>query len=135
MTRSPFVWILALLGALSGCRPQFKPEGALTVAGAAFVPVRCRALGQELGVELATAEGAMLTLVLPWSRLDAFREVKGEPHLVFQPVGAAAVEAERCGTLMLRGEGYHGEGKRAASGQLSLSCEAGKGELSFSGCF
>ena len=124
-----------LLCVLSGCAPKFKPEGTLTLGGAPFVPVRCRVLGKELGVELSTSEGWTLDLVLPWARLNAFEEVKGEPHLVSQPIGGALVEADRCGSLLLRGEGYHGEGKRAVSGQLSLSCEAARGELTFSGCF
>ena len=41
--------------------------------------------------------------------------------------------------MTLKGEGYHGEGKRAASGTASLECSAGRstvrGDLTFTGCF
>lgn len=127
---------LTVLCVLTGCEPKFKPEGTLTVGDAAFVPVNCHALGTQLGIELISDTGRQLKLVLPWARLDAFREIRGEPHFTAEsPVGEPPVERESCGTLLLRGEGYHGDGKRAVGGQLSLACEAGKGELSFTGCF
>jgi hypothetical protein len=126
----------AMLCVLAGCRPEFKPEGTLTVGGTPFLPVQCHALGTQLGIELVSDSGRKIRLVLPPARLDAFREIKGEPHFTAEsPVGEPPVEREACATLMLRGEGYHGEGKRAVSGQLSLACEAAQGELTFSGCF
>jgi hypothetical protein len=52
--------------------------------------------------------------------------------------GRAPAPLGPCGSLTMRGEGYHGSGKRAASGRLSLSCRgevAISGDIDFSGCF
>lgn len=127
---------VVMLGLLAGCEPKFKPEGTLTIGGTPFVPASCHALGTELGIELISESGRRLTAVLPPAQLDAFRELKGPPHFTaYSPAGEPTVERDGCATLMLRGEGYHGAGKRAVSGQLSLACQAAQGALSFSGCF
>jgi hypothetical protein len=129
---------LSLLVALVGCEPKFEPSGSLTIDGAPFQPTLCQVLAGETGIELTDAAGARLKLTLPPVTLEAFREIGGTPSATFEASGKAVVTSASCGTLKLRGEGYHGSGKRAASGALSLSCTGpltATGTLSFTGCF
>jgi type 1 fimbria pilin len=125
--------LLVIAGA--GCRPKFAPHGELTLSGEPFRPTACRVLVGATGVELADAAGSRLELVLPPQTLDAFRDVKGTPRAQLTRPSGARVDLGACGALTLTGEGYHGEGRRAASGHLVLACDGGAGTLDFEGCF
>lgn len=129
---------LPLLVSLFGCEPKFKQTGSLTINGAPFQPTLCQVLVGATGIELSDAAGARLKLTLPPVTLEAFKEISGTPSASFEAGGKAAVTSASCGTLKLRGEGYHATSKRAASGELSLSCAGSltaTGTLQFSGCF
>jgi len=121
----------------AGCKPEFTSTGNLSIDGKPFVPKSCQVVGT--GVALTNADGARVQLKLPPARLDAFEDVSGSPSLTYTPSpGAAAIEVGACGSFTMTGEGYHGEGKRAASGRADLSCHAAvsvRGRLSFEGCF
>lgn len=137
MSRLLRAWPLALTALVCACAPTFKPTGSLTIDGASFTPVRCQVLTRG-GIELADARGARLELSLPPARLDAWKDISGNPTATYAPSGGTAVVLGACGSLTLTGEGYHGSGKRAASGTMSLDCAGGvtvKGDLSFTGCF
>jgi hypothetical protein len=131
---------IALLGTGAvGCEPTFKPKGTLLIQDADFGPIACHVLVNDFGVSLENASGARLELTLPPARLDAWQSVDGVIRARFAPSsGALALDLGACGALKLTGEGYHGQRKRAASGQASLSCSGGvpvKGNFTFSGCF
>ena len=131
---------MALLGAGAiGCEPTFKSKGTLRIQDADFGPIACHVLVNDFGIALESAPGARLELTLPPARLDAWRSVKGVPRARFtRSNGAATLDLGACGALTLTGEGYHGQHKRAASGQASLSCSGDvtvKGDFTFSGCF
>jgi hypothetical protein len=134
---------LALLGAafvcLTSCKPEFTSTGSLSIDGKEFVPTSCRVLAPCTGIELTNAAGASVQLTLPPARLDAFEDVSGSASLSYMPgPGATAIEGGACGRLTMTGEGYHGGGKRAASGQATLACEAPvkvSGDIKFEGCF
>lgn len=120
---------------LAGCAPTFESDGTLMVGSSAFRPTTCHVLTRATGIELGDGSGRRLVLTLPPQRLDAFRDITGAPSVQLEPGGASA---SACGTLTLTGEGYHGSGKRAASGKLALSCDDPPGihgELSLRGCF
>jgi hypothetical protein len=139
-----FLVLLAVAGIVAGiavafgaCDPDFQPEGELTVDGELFAPTRCRVLTDSTGVELRDATSNRLRLTLPSGRIEAFTEISGPARATLTRPGSAPVELGECGTLRLRGQGYHSQGKRAASGTATLECAGGEtgGELSFSGCF
>jgi len=130
-------WPLAWIAFACACQPTFEPAGSLSIDGATFTPTACRVLTRG-GIELSDASGARLELSLPPARLEAFKDLSGSPIARYTPSGRSAVELGACGSLTLTGEGYHGSGKRAASGTTSLDCSGGvtlKGDLSFTGCF
>ena len=124
----------------AACEPTFKPEGgSITIDGAAFRPTACHVLaGTTGGIALSDAAGVRLELTLPPTRLDAFQEVHATSRVRYQVPGKPAVDLGACGELVLRGEGYHAQSKRAASGWMTLSCSGTatvKGDLTFAGCF
>lgn len=130
--------LLALSSA--GCQPTFEPAGALTIGGAAFAPVGCQVLApRATGIDLRDAQGRSLSLTLPPQILDAWRKIHGTPRATLALPGQPPQELGPCGALMLEGEGYHGQGKRAASGSATLQCGTGEtavhGTLTFDGCF
>jgi type 1 fimbria pilin len=134
--------LMLLLAAASaaGCAPRFQGDSSITIDGAAFQPTMCNVLaGAQGGIVLVDAAGTRLTLGLPPARLDAWREIAGAPHARLEPAGGKPpVDLGACGSLTLRGEGYHGSGRRAASGNASLSCSGGaavRGDIHFTGCF
>ena len=134
------VILVAAAGAcLVGCAPKFESQGALSIGGAPFRPTVCHVLTSCTGIELSDGTGARLTLTLPPQRLDAFEDITGVPSLTFDPgAGKPPFAASACGSLTLTGEGYHGSGKRAASGRAELSCSGDsevQGDLKFKGCF
>ena len=130
--------VLLEIGAV-GCEPTFKSQGTLLIQDADFRPISCHVLVEDFGIALQDAPGARLELSLPPARLDAWRSVSGVPRARFMPSNNARVlDPGACGTLTLTGEGYHGQGKRAVSGQVSLSCSGEvtvRGDFTFSGCF
>lgn len=132
-----FVVALSCATLALACQPKFEPKGSLTIDGAAFSPTSCQVLSGHSSIELADAKGARLGLSLPPQNLNAFQDISGTPSASYTAPGGQTVELGACGSLTLTGEGYHGSGKRAASGKMSLSCASPKvaGELSFSGCF
>ena len=71
--------------------------------------------------------------------LRAWEAISGAPSAALTLPGEAPINLGPRGTLTLKGEGYHGEGKRVARGPASLECNAGRstvnGDLSFTGCF
>lgn len=122
----------------AACEPKFKSRGALTIQGETFQPTSCQVTLAPGGITLGNADGAQLALVIPPTRVDAFRSYSFTPTVTFQARQDAPGRAlGTCGTLTLRGEGYHGYGKRAVSGRVSLVCSGGatSGYLEFSGCF
>jgi hypothetical protein len=130
---------LALIACAAGaCEPSFKGTGSLTLDGSPFVPTACHRSSCGTGIVLSDAAGASLELKLPAQVLDAWREVSGPPEVSVQSSASkTTTELRSCGTLTLRGEGYHDGRGRAASGRLSLTCDsplAVKGEYEFSGC-
>jgi hypothetical protein len=129
--------LLAAL-ALAGCQPTFKSEGSVTLDGAPFRPSACHTLATG-GIELLEQGGGRLVLTIPPTRLEAMQEFTETPLVRLEPgSGRPAVELGGCGALVLHGEGYHAEGRRAAGGQVSFNCAHGaalQGELSFTGCF
>ena len=131
--------LLAFTSALSGCKPTFKHNGSMSVAGGPFEPVSCHVLATCTGIELTDATGARLELTLAPQRLQAWQQIQGTPRVRFEPpAGRAAVDFGACGSLARSGEGYHEPKGRAASGRFSLSCSAegtAQGDLEFSGCF
>jgi hypothetical protein len=132
--------LLVVFGAcaLVGCEPTFSSEGSLSIDDADFRPVRCRVLVGATGIELEDASHTRLELTLPPARLDAFKETSGSPRARYDVAGKAPVSFGPCGSLTMRGEGYHGGGKRAASGKLTLACAGGakaSGDVVFRGCF
>lgn len=141
MPGGSFPSLLALVAALllGGCEPDFVPTGTVTVDGVSFLPDDCRVLTCPTGIELRETGGGRLRLGLPPQRLDAFREISGRPTVsYFTRAGGPAREFGTCGSLTLTGEGYHGGGRRAASGRVTLDCSGPPrvtGSLSFTGCF
>lgn len=122
----------------TACEPEFNSRGTLTIHGKTFQPTSCQVMLAPGGITLQDADGAQLELVIPPTRVDAFRSYTFTPTVTFH-AGQNAPERAlgTCGTLTLRGQGYHGSGKRAVSGRLSLACSGGatSGYLEFSGCF
>lgn len=134
------LFVAVLLLACAGCQPTFESEGTLTVGGTTFRPVACHVLApRATGVALNDSEGRSLELTLPPAILDAWRELRGTPSTALTLPGQPPTDLGPCGLLTLEGEGYHGQGKRAASGTASLDCAVGaaavQGTLTFSGCF
>lgn len=130
--------MLLLLGVvgLLGCKPKFEPGGGgVSVGGQAFQPTSCHVNAVRGGIDLFSAEGAQLAAVMPPQQLDAFSDLAGTVDVRVTRRGAAEQDLGTCGTLALTGEGYHGDGKRAARGKLVLACSQAQGELTFSGCF
>lgn len=128
---------LMLAVTVGGCRPVFEGTGTLVVGGVPFNPTACHVLTTG-GIELLDVAGRRLVLTIPAQVLDAWKEIRVTPRVAWQPGPGAAVDLGACSSLLLRGEGYHGEGRRAASGQVTLTCPgetAAGGELRFSGCF
>lgn len=125
---------IAVIAALAGCQPKFESKGSLAIDdGTELRPVSCTVM-PGTGIELEDAQHARLRLTIPPVVIDAFREQRFTPDVRYEPAGKAPRSFDKCGTLVLRGEGYHGSGKRAVSGTLSAPCLA-KGEVTFSGCF
>ena len=132
--------ILALGSLLAlSCAPKFKPTGGgLTVHGALVQVDQCHVLAPDQGgVELGSASGIRIQLSMLPARLDAQKEMGGPVDVqVLVPPATDFQELGKCGSMTLRGEGYHSEGRRAMSGTASLSCGTEAiGGLSFSGCF
>lgn len=141
--RRDAAFVLLALGCLlaPGCQPTFEPApgGSLSIAAAAFQPTTCHVLETGTGIELLDATGRRLELTLPPAQLEAFREIRGVPTVnVRNGASAQNVEIGLCGSLALRGEGYHAPTKRAAGGHIQLSCVGTvpvRGQLDFEGCF
>ncbi len=133
-----FISALFWIGVI-GCEPTFKPSGMLLVEDVDFRPIACHVMVNTFGIAFENATGARLELLLPPTRLDAWRSTGGVPQARFIPNdGVSALNLGACGALTLTGEGYHGQTKRAVSGKASLSCSSGvtvTGNLTFSGCF
>jgi hypothetical protein len=132
---------IALVFAAS-CAPTFDAQSALVIDGAPYQPTACQVhAGAYGGVTFIDAHGARLTLALPPQRLDFAGEIGGTPEVRWEPQTneiKPALEVGTCGSVTLRGEGYHGQGRRAASGHATLGCTAGakiSGEIRWSGCF
>jgi hypothetical protein len=118
--------------------PRFQARGALTLDGAPFQPTSCSALRGKAGVRLASDGGAALTIALPVAPPGAFQTVSGVPRVSVDLAPGPAADLGTCGQASLRGEGWHGEGKRAAGGHLALDCGGAHrvtGDLEISGCF
>jgi hypothetical protein len=130
---------ILLLGSAVGCKPTFEIKtGALEVAGKPFAPSACHVLTCPGGIELLDSVGARLELALPPARLDAWRDIGGVARVRLAPAGEPETDLGSCGSAILTGEGYHGEGRRAASGKVSLECHGpptAQGVLAFTGCF
>lgn len=121
-----------------GCQPELTSKGSLSVDGVAFAPTVCQVVAGRTAIELGDGKGTLLELSLPPARLDAFKDVSGTPNAKLTRPGGTSADLGACGSLTLTGEGYHGSGKRAASGHATLSCGSTpkvEGELSFTGCF
>ncbi|MEW5850201.1 MAG: hypothetical protein AB2A00_15540 [Myxococcota bacterium] len=132
--------LLTLVGGLVtlACEPKFEPHGTLTIQGKTFQPTRCHVVPSPAGIALRDENGAQLDLAFAPTRVDAFTDYSFTPVATFNPgQGAPVLPLGVCGTLKLRGEGYHGSGKRAVSGHVSLACSGGTtlGTLEFTGCF
>ncbi|MBI2377008.1 MAG: hypothetical protein HYV07_23610 [Deltaproteobacteria bacterium] len=122
---------------LASCAPKFEGSGKLHAGGDELHPSLCRVLVQATGIELSDDFGSKLKVTIPPARIEAFREITGPASISYDGRGGHSV-APSCGTLSLRGQGYHGGGRRAASGKLSLSCSgppAVAGDFEFEGCF
>jgi hypothetical protein len=129
-----------LAGVLTACPPTFAAQSStVSISNAAFVPVSCQMVVGATAVELTSADGARLRLLLPPQTLKAFEEVKGQAEVTYSPgAGKPEVALGACATLSLTGEGYHAQQKRAAKGHAELACPAPttiSGALAFSGCF
>lgn len=134
------VLLVTIVLASAGCQPTFEPEGALLVQGAPFAPVSCQVLAPSAtGIALRDARANLLSLKLPPQTLRAWERIEGTPRAELTMSGRSPSDLGPCGALVLEGEGYHGDGKRAASGTASLECSSGgtqvQGTLRFSGCF
>jgi hypothetical protein len=120
------------------CEPRFQGSGKLTIDGAVFVPTTCHRSSCGVGIELGDAAGARLQLVLPPQVLDAWSELSGQSEVKLQKSpGESMSELGTCGTLTMRGEGYHDQRGRAASGHVTVACAsptAVQGEYKFRGC-
>jgi hypothetical protein len=131
--------MMFVLVVATGCKPRFEHTGNLTVGGTAFHPVGCHVRNSCTGIDLVDHDGRRLELTLPPQTLRAWESIGGTAHVrwISGPV-ASSIDLGPCGMLTLRGQGYHGDGKRAASGHLSLACASApsaKGALDLSGCF
>lgn len=124
-----------VLGGAVACAPRFQSGGSLAVDGAAFAPATCHVHTGCATVELTDAGGNRLGLSIPPQRLDAWQSIGGTPEVAWTPAGGARQALGTCGSLQLTGEGYHGSGKRAASGRVVLACPRVSGALDFTGCF
>ncbi len=103
--------------------PRFKHTGTITVDDTPFEPVACKAItGSLAGVDLYDARGARLTLLLTGVSVRVWANVDGTPRVTYAAPGTAPVDIGTCGSLTIRGGGYHGQNKRAVSGHASLSC-------------
>jgi hypothetical protein len=122
-----------------GCRPTFEPNGTLWFGGAPWRPTECHVLTCGTGIELfGPARGGHLELTIPPQTLKAWQTIGGAANVRWTGTNGSPVDLGQCASLTMRGEGYHGSGKRAASGRVSLSCRgtvAVSGDLDFSGCF
>jgi len=131
-------WALALAAFLgTACEPKFEPSGSLTVDSMSFEPSICHVLTSG-GIVLENSSGSRLQLSMPPTRIDAFKDIVTTPDARWQTAARPPVELGTCGSMTLTGEGYHGSGKRAVSGRLTLSCSGDvtvKGSLAFTGCF
>jgi hypothetical protein len=111
-----------------------KPLRSSLALAAAMLCAAC-----EPTFELADRSGTRVELTLPPATLKAFRDIDGTPSVKVEPgPGRPAVVVGACGSLTLTGQGYHGSGKRAARGRMSLDCGGPlpvTGDLSFTGCF
>jgi hypothetical protein len=127
--------------ALGACQPKFEGGGSLSIDGQTFQPVACRVFPNktgQLGIELLNAEGARLELKLPKAFMRAGSEVTATPVVRYTPAGSSAASLGECGSLTLRGGGYHVDSHRAASGKVSLACAGTPpitGEFTFDGCY
>jgi hypothetical protein len=138
--RAAAILPVTLVLASSGCQPTFEPKGSLTVRGAPFAPVSCEVLAScDSGIALRDVQGNQLSLKLPPQTLRAWERIEGTPRAELTMSGRPPIDLGPCGQLALSGEGYHGDGKRAASGTMSLECSSRdaqvRGTLRFSGCF
>ena len=115
--------------------PNFTSEGTLTIDGANFRPQTCRVLtGSAGGIELENAMHSRLTLVAPPSQMDANEQVSAAVSPKWLNAGETK-DFDACGQLLMKGESYHADGKRAVSGTISLACTGATGQLTFRGCF
>jgi hypothetical protein len=123
----------------AGCTPTFEPKGTLWIERAPFHPIACHVLTCGTGIELRDANHNRLEIRIPPQTLNAWQTIGGSATARWiAGSSGATVDLGSCGSLTLRGEGYHGSGRRAASGHVSLSCSgtvAAAGALDFSGCF
>ncbi len=120
------------------CAPKLASSGSLLIDGAPFSPATCHVFADRTAIELRDAEGARLELTLPPARLDFERQLSGTPDVLYTSKSGARASLGSCGSLTLTGEGYHGSGRRAASGVITLACAGepkASGELKFQGCF
>lgn len=131
-----------LVLAAASCKPTYEPKGELSIDGLPFRPTVCHVLTRATGIELVDHAGTRLELTLPPATLHPFTEMPGTPQATLTITGKPPALLGPCGSLTLRGEGYHEPSRRAAGGTMALSCSGAgagaptvKGELSFSGCF
>jgi hypothetical protein len=123
------------LALLVSCKPEFGSDGTLTIDGKIFRPQTCHVLtGAAGGIELEDSVHARLTVVAPPRELEAKEQVSAvsSPRWLS---GGETKDLGECGNLVMRGEGYHADGKRAVSGTLSLTCATATGELTYRNCF
>jgi hypothetical protein len=128
----------ALLLVLVGCRPAFEATGTLSIDGVPWRPNECHVLTRCTGIELVDAQHRRIELTMRPQALNAWRRISGSANVRWSDAGRAPSELGQCGDLTMRGEGYHGDGKRAASGRVSFACTGkvvARGALDFSGCF
>lgn len=127
-------YVLAFSLLLAACAPKFEPKGSLAIDdGTTFAPVSCTVV-PGTGLELEDAQHDKLRLAVPNVVIGAFEEKKVTSDVRYEAAGKPPRMGPACGALTLKGEGYHGAGKRAVSGSFGASC-IGTGEVSFTGCF
>jgi hypothetical protein len=131
--------IASMILAAAACTPTFEPKGTLWIERAPFHPIACHVLTCGTGIELRDAGRNRLEIRIPPQTLNAWQTIGGSATARWiAGSNGNTVELGSCASLTLRGEGYHGSGRRAASGRVSLSCSGAVtagGALDFSGCF
>jgi hypothetical protein len=126
------------LGLVGACRPTFEARASLMLDGATWQPRECHVQSRCTGIELVDDRQRRLELTIPPQTLFAWQQIGGAAQVRWLEAGRPPVGLGACGSLTLRGQGYHGAGKRAASGQALVDCRgpvAVRGDIDFVGCF